>query len=73
MTKTKLNRFLEKEQKKIDKDIKDLKSDYSVDVEMGYTRSYEEWLEIRYIELHDLFERINADRIELLIKKYEKK
>jgi hypothetical protein len=41
--KTKLDKYLKKEQKKIDKAIKDLKNECCIDVEMGYTKTYENW------------------------------
>lgn len=64
--------YLKKEKKRIDNAIKDLHDTYRVDVNMGYISTYEKWLEIRYIELQTLFERVNIERIELLKNKYEK-
>jgi hypothetical protein len=71
-TKNKYLSYLKKEKKRIDNAIKDLHDTYQVDVNMGYTSTYEKWLEIKYIELDTLFERVNIERIELIKNKYEK-
>ena len=71
-TKNKYLSYLKKENKRIDNAIKDLHDTYQVDVNMGYTSTYEKWLEIKYIELDTLFERVNIERIELIKNKYEK-
>jgi len=64
--------LLEKQRKdRWDRIKKDLKEKYDVDVEMGYVKTYIEWLEDQYCDLSDIFDGVNKQRIKLIGEKYK--